>query len=105
MPQSTNSGVVMLTVTREAAHFILDCVADRPFKQVAPLLSELQAQMQFQANTQPAAEGGNDGQKTEDHVAGPAALEPQPGQKSARLWSIRKPATAKQTTAGADSAD
>lgn len=52
MSQSTNPNVVTLTVTQEAAHFIIDCVADRPFKQVAPLLGELQAQVQVQANTQ-----------------------------------------------------
>jgi hypothetical protein len=45
---------VTLTVTEEAAHFILSCVADRPYKQVAPLFNELQAQVQVQANTQGA---------------------------------------------------
>ena len=54
MSQSTNPNVVTLTVTEEAAHFILSCVADRPYKQVAPLLNELQAQVQVQANTQGA---------------------------------------------------
>lgn len=54
MSQTTNPNIVTLTVTQEAAHFILDCVADRPFKQVAPLLNELQAQVQVQANTQGA---------------------------------------------------
>lgn len=53
MSTSTNPGIVTLTVTRDAAHFIIDCVADRPFKQVAPLLTELQAQVQVQANTAP----------------------------------------------------
>ena len=52
MSQTTNPEIVTLTVTKEAAHFILDCVADRPFKQVAPLLAELNAQVQVQANTQ-----------------------------------------------------
>ncbi|AIJ48857.1 hypothetical protein O987_23890 [Comamonas testosteroni TK102] len=52
MSQSTNPNIVTLTVTEEAAHFILSCVADRPYKQVAPLLNELQAQVQVQANTQ-----------------------------------------------------
>lgn len=52
MSQTTNPNIVTLTVTQEAAHFILDCVADRPYKQVAPLLGELQAQVQVQANTQ-----------------------------------------------------
>lgn len=51
MSQSTNPNVVTLTVTEEAAHFILSCVADRPYKQVAPLFNELQAQVQVQANT------------------------------------------------------
>lgn len=54
MSQSTNPNVVTLTVTEEAAHFILSCVADRPYKQVAPLLDELQAQVQVQANTRSA---------------------------------------------------
>ena len=54
MSQSTNPNIVTLTVTEEAAHFILSCVADRPYKQVAPLLNELQAQVQVQANTQGA---------------------------------------------------
>jgi hypothetical protein len=54
MSQSTNPNVVTLTVTEEAAHFILSCVADRPYKQVAPLLNELQAQVQVQANTRSA---------------------------------------------------
>ena len=52
MSQSTNPNIVTLTVTQEAALFIIDCVADRPFKQVAPLLAEMQAQVQVQANTQ-----------------------------------------------------
>lgn len=54
MSTSTNPGIVTLTVTRDAAHFIIDCVSDRPFRQVAPLLTELQAQVQVQANTQGA---------------------------------------------------
>ena len=54
MSQSTNPNVVTLTVTEEAAHFILSCVADRPYKQVAPLFNELQAQVQVQANTRGA---------------------------------------------------
>ena len=54
MSQSTNPNIVTLTVTEEAAHFILSCVADRPYKQVAPLLNELQAQVQVQANTRSA---------------------------------------------------
>lgn len=58
MSQSTNPNIVTLTVTEEAAHFILGCVADRPYKQVAPLLDELQAQVQVQANTQ-SAESAN----------------------------------------------
>lgn len=53
MSSSTNPGIVTLTVTRDAAHFIIDCVADRPYKQVAPLLAELQAQVQVQSNTAP----------------------------------------------------
>ncbi|MDH1337607.1 hypothetical protein N5D77_26490 [Comamonas thiooxydans] len=60
MSQSTNPNIVTLTVTQEAAHFILDCVADRPFKQVAPLLAELQAQVQVQANTQGADTSATD---------------------------------------------
>lgn len=54
MSQSTNPNIVTLTVTEEAAHFILSCVADRPYKQVAPLFNELQAQVQVQANTRSA---------------------------------------------------
>ena len=68
MSQSTNPNVVTLTVTQEAAHFIIDCVADRPFKQVAPLLAELQAQVQVQANTQ-----GTDTAADNAEAAAPAA--------------------------------
>lgn len=53
MSTSTNPGIVTLTVTRDAALYIIDCVADRPFKQVAPLLHELEAQVQVQLNTAP----------------------------------------------------
>lgn len=56
MYQSPRPDIVTFTVTYEAAHFIIDCVADRPFKQVAPLLSELQAVMQVQANTSTESE-------------------------------------------------
>ena len=75
MSQTTNPEIVTLTVTKDAAHFILDCVADRPFKHVAPLLAELHAQVQVQANTQPNTEGNDTAQAAGDGAALPAADE------------------------------
>lgn len=41
-----------LTVTPQAANFILGCIAERPYKDVAPLLDELTAQLRTQEATQ-----------------------------------------------------
>lgn len=62
MSSSTNPSVVTLTVTRDAALYIIDCVADRPYKQVAPLLAELQAQVKVQANTAPQESTATEGE-------------------------------------------
>ena len=40
-----------LTVTAESAAFILDCLAARPYREVAPLIEELSAQIRTQEAT------------------------------------------------------
>ena len=78
MSQSTNPAVVTLTVTAEAALFIIDCVADRPFKQVAPLLDELQAQVRTQANIQNTEDSG-----PAEGATGPGEQAEDPGKQAA----------------------
>lgn len=46
------SNLRTLTVTPQAANFILGCIAERPYKEVAPLLDELAAQLRTQEATQ-----------------------------------------------------
>lgn len=75
MSTSTNPGIVTLTVTRDAAHFIIDCVADRPYKQVAPLLRELEAQVQVQLNTAP--QDSSEPAQTVEAAAAPDASKPE----------------------------
>ena len=75
MSQAQNPNIVTLTVTADAALFIIDCVADRPYKQVAPLLGELQAQVQVQANTRPGAEENDTAQAADDGAVLAAADE------------------------------
>lgn len=83
MSQSTNPKIVTLTVTQEAAHFIIDCVADRPYKQVAPLLAELQAQVQVQGNTQGADTAASDSAEAAANVPDSSSSKGEPAATAA----------------------
>ena len=93
MSQTTNPEIVTLTVTKDAAHFILDCVADRPFKHVAPLLAELHAQVQVQANTQAHLEEVDSSQSAsieENDKATEATAAPQVETPASGPWPWRR---------------
>jgi hypothetical protein len=45
-----------LTVTPQAAAYVLGCLAERPYKEVAPLIDELGAQLRTQDATRTPSE-------------------------------------------------